>query len=403
MKKAHTIVVFIVVFVCNLAFASEETLQKQIDELKKQMQGMSSYYEAKIKELETRLIEQEEKETPLEHKHAEHEHKDESERLQELVEGKHHHGILVGDKVSLIGALDARYVNIEKQKNTFFLHEAKIGAQADIAEWLFGYITVTKHRGEDVDIEEAYAILRYKELGLSAKPGKFLVKFGPENLAHFFNRRTITPSAMHVGMFGDESWADIGVQADWRLPVDFYSDLSFSVLNGDNANSFGDGTNTVSNNNMPIATNWTNAFNTDYGVFRLGNSFAWGQWDRDDKYNVYLVGGDAYYKLYNFDAQFELIYRWKEMPGVEEENAYGYYLWGAYTVPLEYKYLEGIEFLAGFGQFIPDGGERETRVTPQVSLLLNDFAKLRATYEIRDQYPKDRKDNRFITQFALAF
>ncbi len=390
----------IFVFVYTFAFASEKDLQKQIDELKQQMQEMSFYYEHKMKELEARLDGKEEKEVMAGHIRVEREHK--HEQGYEIPGQKHHHGIL-GDKVSIIGAFDARYVNIEKQKNTLFLHETKIGAQADITEWLFAYITVAKHYAEDIDIEEAYAIFKYDELGLSAKPGKFFVNFGPENLAHFFNRRTITPSAMHAGMFGNESWADTGVQADWRLPLDFYSNLSFSVLNGDNANSFGDGTNTVSNNNMPVATNWTNAVDTDYGLFRLGNSFAWGQWDRDDKYNVYLVGGDAYYKLDNFDAQFELIYRWKEIPGVEEQNAYGYYLWGAYTVPLEYKYLEGIEFLAGFGQFMPDGGERETRVTPQVSLLFNDFAKLRATYEIRDQYPKDRKDNRFITQFALAF
>jgi len=91
------------------------------------------------------------------------------------------------------------------------------------------------------------------------------------------------------------------------------------------------------------------------------------------------------------------------MPGIEEENAYGYYVWGAYTIPFEYKYLQGLEFLAGFGQFMPDMGERETRFAPQISLLFNDFAKFRATYEIRDQYPNDRKDNRVIAQFAVAF
>jgi len=119
---------------------------------------------------------------------------------------------------------------------------------------------------------------------------------------------------------------------------------------------------------------------------------------------VYLAGGNAYYKIGNFDAQAELIYRYKEqMPGVGEENACGYYVWGAYTFPLDCKYLRAIEVLGGFGQFIPDMGDRETRVTPQISLIFNDYAKLRATYEVREQHPKDSKDNRFITQFALAF
>jgi hypothetical protein len=395
--------VFLALFISANAFASERSLQKQIDELKEQMREMSTYYENKIAGLEKRLAAYEKTLPEEKRAHKEKEPGHEQKHVHELPGHGHHHGLL-GDKISLIGAVDARFHNFEKQKNDLFLHEAKIGAQAHITDWLFAFITFTKHHGEDVDIEEAYAKFTFEEFDLSVKPGKFFVNFGPENLAHFFDRRTITPSAMHVGIFGNEPWADIGVQTDWRLPLDFYSNLSFSVLDGDNPVSFGDGTNEISNNNLPITTNWTNAFEMDHGLFRLGNSFAWGQWDRDDKYNVYLAGADAYYKLDNFDAQFELIYRWKEqMPGVGGENAYGYYVWGAYNIPMDYKYVKGVEFLTGFGQFIPDTGDRETRFTPQISLLFNEFAKLRATYEVRHQYPEDRKDNRFITQFAIAF
>lgn len=398
MRKTHIIIVFfIIIFTCQLAFAQEAALQSQINDLQAQIADMSSYYERKIDDLESRLLmlETGDHERDLHHVHdAEEDFHDPSQH--------HVHGML-GDKVKLIGALDGRFLNVEKGKNTLFLHEAKIGAQAQVTDWLFGYITLTKHHGEDVHVEEAYVTISLDELGLSAKPGKFFVDFGPENLAHFFDRRTITLSAMHDGLFGVEPWADTGLQVNWRLPLDFYSDISLAVINGDNALSFGDGMNEVSNNNLPITAHWTNAFEGDLGHIRLGNSFAWGQWDRNDKFNVCLVGADAYYKLGNFDAQFEFIYRWKELPGVKEPNAYGYYTWGAYTIPMEYKYLKGIEFLAGFGQYLPDTTDRETRVTPQISLILNEFAKIRATYEVRDQYPKDEKDNRFITQFALAF
>lgn len=387
---------------CPEVFASGDDLQRQIDELKGEMREMSAQYEQRIKYLEERLSARDNTEAHEGHQQHEHLHGKDGAHAEDPTGHKHHHGIL-GDKVSVIGALDARFVNIEKQKNTLMLHEAKIGAQAQITDWLFGYITVTKHHGEDVQIEEGYARIDIEEFDLSVKPGKFFVNFGPENLSHFFDRRTITLSAMHEGMFGHEPWADVGAQVDWKLPLDLYSKLSFSVLDGDNAVSFGDGQNEVSNNNLPVAANWTNAVDTEYGFFKLGNSFAYGQWDRDDKYNVYLAGGDAYYKLGNFDFQAEIMYRWKDLPDVSEENAYGYYLWGAYTIPFEYKYLKGLEILAGFGQFIPDTGDRETRITPQVSLVFNEFAKLRATYEVRDQYPKDGKDNRFITQFALAF
>lgn len=413
MWKTHAIVVFIMFFISSIASASEADLQKQINELREEMSRMSSYYESKIKELEGKISEKDkasvhkEEHTPEAHHDEEKDkHTPEAHHDEDKDEGwlhKHHHGLL-GGKVNIIGALDARYINIEKDKHTLMLHEAKIGAQVNIAEWLMGFITITKHHKEDVDIEEAYVKLCFDELGLTAKPGKFFVKFGPENQAHFFNRRTITLSAMHEGLLGNEPWADTGVQVDWKMPLEFNSVLSAAIVNGNNASSFGDGENTVSNNNFPIVSSWQSSFHTEYGFFELGPSFSWGQWDRDDKNNVYLLGGNAYWKLDNFDVQMEFIYRYKEQSSeVGEENAYGYYIWGAYTLPLEYNYLKGIEFLTSFGQFIPDGGNSETRVTPQVCLLINEYAKLRASYEVRYQKPKDRKDNRFITQFALAF
>ncbi len=387
---------------CSSGFASESDMQKQIDMLREEMRQMSAVYEKRIRELEEKVASGNEDKAVEEAEHEKHRHVEKTGHIDEGGMHKHQHGIL-GDKVNIIGGVDSRYMRVDGEKNTLFLHEAKVGAQADIAEWLSGYVTFTKHHGEDVHIEEAYALLRSEELGVSLKPGKFFMDFGPENTAHFFNRRTITFSSMHEGIFGSESWADTGVQFGWDVPVDFSSHLAVSLVDGDNASTFGDGENEVSNNNMPVAANWVNAFDTEYGFFRLGNSMAYGQWDMDDKHNVYLLGTDAYYRIGNFDAQCEVIYRWKDLPDSREEDSYGYYAWGAYTVPVGFKYLKGIEFLAGFGQFIPDLGDRETKVTPQISFLLNDFAKLRATYEVREQYPKDNNDNRFITQFALEF
>lgn len=405
MRKVLSLLVIFTFLFSGTVFASENDMQKQIDELRSEMKKMSVYYEKRISHLEAKL----EAASAAEHEnHAGWRHDNDKEDLNKtdkhsMAGHAHHHGGL-GDKVKVIGAFDGRFVRVDSGKNTFMMHEAKVGLQADITEWLFAYATLTKHHGEDVHVEEAYAILKYDEWGLAAKPGQFFVKFGPENQAHFFDRRTITFSPMHEGMFAEESWTDAGVQFAWTLPVDFYSDLSIAVLNGNNASSFGDGTNEVTNNNLPIVVNWTNAFKLDNGLIRFAPSFAWGKWDTKDKYDVYLAGGDVYYKFGNFDAQAEFIYRYKEqMPGTGEENAYGYYVLGAYTFPVGWEYLDSIELLFSFSQFIPDSGIRETRYTPQIAFNLNEYAKLRATYEVRDEYPEDEKDNRIIGQCALAF
>ncbi|MBD3380235.1 MAG: hypothetical protein GF408_07225 [Candidatus Omnitrophica bacterium] len=410
MKKIMSFMV-LSVFICSNVLASEEDLQQQINALKQEMREMSAYYERKIKDLEERIAARDHGETEDErHAHHEGEHGECRETHpaghahEHAIPGEcHHHGLL-GDRVQPIGALDARFVKTDDGKNTLMLHEAEVGVQAEITDWLFAFISFCKHRGEEVEIEEAYAKLTFDDWGLSAKPGKFFVDFGPENKQHFFDRRTITYSAMHEGLFGHEPWCDSGAQLEWRLPVDVYSKLSVAVVNGDNAETFGDGRDTVDNNNLPVVADWSTALRSELGVFRFGPSFSWGRWDADGKYDVFLAGGNAYYRLGNFDAQAELIYRYKEQPsGSGEENAYGYYAWGAYTVPFEYEYLKGIEFLAGFGQFVPDTGISETRYTPQLAFIFNDYAKFRATYEIRDRSPDQEKDNRFITQFALAF
>jgi hypothetical protein len=359
---------------------------------------MSRCYEKRIAELEARIAA---KELTPESGHL-NKHKKSVTPHAEKTHVTHHHGLL-GDRVKLIGALDTRYHNFEKRKNTFMIHESKLGAIADINEWLRGYVTFSKHHGDDIELEEGYALLRLGESGVSFKPGKFFMEFGAENRQHFFERRMITFSAVHEGVFGHRPWADTGIQAKWELPFLEDSELSFAVVDGDNAQVFGDGRDEIQNNNFPIAVNLTSGIDTPAGFFRAGQSFSAGKWDRNDKYQVYLAGGDLYYKNGNFDAQTEILYRFKENAPSSEDDVYGYYAWGAYTFPIDQQYLKSIELLLGFGQFIPSSGNCQVRISPQICFTFNEYAKFRTLYQIRKRYPDDNDDNRFISQFALAF
>jgi len=378
------------------AYASEDDIREEINDLRKQIEEMSAYYDSKIADMEARFH-QYAGEIPAE----EHDHGD--SHPHDFHGHIHEHSFLGMDKIKAHGELDLRYLDIEESKSMLFVHEATVGVEAELSDWMFALVEFSHHYGESMELHRGFAILKFDELDLKTKVGKFRVNFGPENRVCFFGRRTITSSAMRDGIFGPHGWYDVGAQFDWLLPFDFHSDLSFSVLNGDNAKSFGDGSSEVSNNNKPIAANWTNSFDTKIGYFKLGSSFAYGLWDRDDEYHTFLVGGDGYYKIGNLDFQAELIYRAKKQPGVDNQGSYGYYVLGAYTIPMNFKYLENIELLFSFGQFIPNTGIRETRYSPQLTFNLNDYDKLRAMYEIREEYPKDFKDNRFISQFAYEF
>jgi hypothetical protein len=403
------IICFLILSMCfNIAtgpvFASDsdyDILKQDLADLKQKIAGIG-LLQARIAELEARLAQYERAEFGQVCRHENgptHSH-----------EGKwdtdigHEHVHVDMENIQIHGGVDLRYVSRQGAKQKVFLHEAELGLGAKLADWLETLITFTKHHGEDVEVEQAWAKLKFDDINLQARLGKFFVNFGPENRAGFFERRTITPSAMREGFFGHDSWTDEGIEVAYLIPLDFQSVITASVLSGDNAKTFGDGENTVSNNNFPIALNLSNKFDIEWGIANLGSSFAYGKWDRSGKYDVYLVGVDAGLSFDNWNFQAEYIYRDKaQAPGAAKLRGYGYYILSAYTYPVKWRYLDNLELLFSFGQSDPDTGTRETRYSPQLTLNLTDGAKIRFLYDIRKERPASTDNNRFIGQFAYHF
>ena len=110
MRKKYIIVTLLIIFISRSAFAQEAVMQAQIDELKMQLGELSSHYERKIDRLEARLV-------LLEGGYPK-EHLDQEPEEDAHEDPSHHHihGIL-GDKVSVVGAMDGRFVNAEGSKN----------------------------------------------------------------------------------------------------------------------------------------------------------------------------------------------------------------------------------------------------------------------------------------------
>lgn len=92
---------------------------------------------------------------------------------------------------------------------------------------------------ESASLEEAYFTTRKLPYGFQLKAGKFLASFGRVNEQHehywdFANRPLIA-----TALFGEEGLNEIGAQATWVAPTDFYLVFGAEVLNGDNEQSFG--------------------------------------------------------------------------------------------------------------------------------------------------------------------
>ena len=407
MVKRGTVFMVIFIYFCifnGSVFASgHDNLKEELAELKKEISELG-LLKARVAELEARLAQYERGKTEeayvCTHKH-EHQH-DYEDKWDTDIGHKHVHiGI---ENIEIHGGVDLRYVKSQGAKQKIFLHEVELGLGAKLTDWLETLITLTKHHDEEVEIEQAWAKLRFEDINLQARLGKFFVDFGPENRAGFFERRTITPSAMREGFFGHDNWSDTGIEIAYRLPIDFQSIITASILNGDNAKTFGDGDDTVSNNNFPVSFNWSNKKDFEWGSTTIGSSFAYGKWDIDNKYEVYLAGADAGLSFANWNLQAEYMYRDKKQPaGIEDLKGYGYYILGAYTYPVKWRYLDNLEFLFSFGQSDPDKKTRETRYSPQITLNLTEGAKIRFLYDIRKEKPEDTDNNRFITQFAYHF
>lgn len=368
-----------------------EDLKAEMRMLKARMVEM----EAKLEQYERR-----DREMPAHDGHEGHDH---GQDIGFDIEIGHQHHHMDIHNIQVHGGLDLRWLSTEDTEQKLFLHEAELGVSAALAEWMDALVTFTKHHGEEVEIEQAYGKLKFEEIQSVVKAGKFFVNFGPENRVGFFERRTVTPSAMREGFFGEENWADEGVEASVKLPVEFDSVVTVAALNGNNAITFGDGSDTVDNNNMVAAVNLHNAFQTDVGGLTLGASYAGGKWDTNDDYDVNLYGIDAGWKCGNWEFQGEYMFREKDASTGGDVEGDGFYVFGAHTWPLEWKYLKDVEFLLAYGESDPDEISKEKRYSPQLSFGLTENAKIRLLYEFRKESPADTDNDRFIAQFGYHF
>ena len=367
---------------------------------------------AEMRALRTRAIELEARLEQYEHGgHDVHAHNDHEERGSHEgdegfdIEIGHHNHHLDFRKIHVHGGVDLRYLNVDEGEHKLFLHEAEIGIGAELTEWFDALLTVTKHHGENMEVEQGYGKLKFKEINTVVKGGKFFVNFGPENRVGFYDRRTVTPSAMRQGFFGNENWTDEGLEVSYKLPMDFNSIMTVGALNGNNEKTFGDDDEDTSeaNNNFPVVVNLHNQVETEeWGEFTFGGSYTQGKWDAEDDWDVSLYGADLGWKLGNFDFQGEYMFRNKELSSGNVKGA-GFYVLGAYKVPLEWEYLDHIELLLAYGESNPDDTTKEKRYSPQLTFQLNEMAKFRLLYDIRQEKPADADNNRLIAQFAYHF
>jgi hypothetical protein len=165
-----------------------------------------------------------------------------------------------------------------------------------------GPTTYADQSGPDtgVDVEEAYLFLHdFGVPNLTAKLGRFHVRFGRQNLLHLHDLPTSDPPLVNQAFLAPEALSDSGLSLSYVVPPDLtggqYVEMIGEVLAGE-----GDGSESPTlRGDLSIdspAFNTHVLWNTDVAKdwnLELGGSWLAGHADSDNSHDVNLYGGDV--------------------------------------------------------------------------------------------------------------
>jgi hypothetical protein len=151
-----------------------------------------------------------------------------------------------------------------------------------------------------IDIEEAYIFLHdFGVPNLTAKLGRFHLRFGRQNILHSHDWPTVDNNFVNQAFLGPESLNDSGLSLSYVIPPKFiagqYVEVIAEIISGEG----GGGEAPVLNNDAFVdspALNVHVIWNTDIGKdwnLEVGGSYLTGKHNDDNRQNVNLFGTDV--------------------------------------------------------------------------------------------------------------
>jgi len=166
------------------------------------------------------------------------------------------------------------------------------------------------HFGQDsVEIEEAYFTNTTVMDGLRIRGGKLLSDMGRLNNQHHhfwdFNEAPL----IYQGFLGGDNLNEVGLQVQYTLPLDEYVMVGAEVLQGNNEQSFGTGTLSLSNGDeikgadapSMLVTYIKTAFDIGDTTIMPGASYVYGQSRKLDAHDGHEIAFDGDSSLYNIE------------------------------------------------------------------------------------------------------
>ena len=244
-----------------------------------------------------------------------------------------------------------------------------------------------------VNVEEAFLFLHdFGVPNLTAKLGRFHVRFGRQNLLHLHDLPTTDPPFVNQAFLSPEALTDAGLSLSYVVPPRFtggqYVEVIGEVITGEGAGS----ESATLNGDLTVdspAFNTHVLWNTDVGRefnLEVGGSWLTGHADADNRRDVNLVGADL--TLIRTDptggfrnslVQAEAIYGVVDQEGGTDEEAFGAYVLGQQQ--LNRDWYAGLRL--DWTENPNDADQEAWGATPYVSWYWSEFLRFRASYQHR--------------------
>lgn len=295
--------------------------------------------------------------------------------------------------------------------NRFDVREAELDLRAPVDSRADGVLIVSFERdvhnpifpeaGEDeeeegvessVNLEEAYLFLHdFGVPNLTAKLGRFHVRFGRQNLLHLHDVPTTDPPFVNQAFLAPEALTDAGLSLSYVIPprytFDQYVEVIAEAITGEGAESESPtlaGDLSVDSPAVNLHVLWNTDVTRDVNL-ELGASWLTGHTDADNANDLQLFGIDATLLLADPSGGFnnrllqaEAIYGHLDAGG--GNHAVGAYLLGQQQ--LDKDWYVGIRF--DWTENPTDDTAEAWGITPYVSWYWSEMLRFRASYQHRD-------------------
>jgi hypothetical protein len=276
------------------------------------------------------------------------------------------------------------------------IQEVELRLSGNVDNYFRADLTLAMHEIDEIEIEEfLFSFLPIHSLSIQG--GKFFTPFGKHNQLHTHQFPFIDQPLVNEAILGEEGLNEIGVGVNYLLPLPFYSEANFQILNGDNEEVF----NGSNNDDFAYLVYWTNLLElSDAWTLEIGGSYAYGKkgMDSGPDNDSHIASADIRFKYKPLGRErYNTIIWQSEFINSSNDMKQS----GAYTF-VQYQFARRWWVQGRYGYFNGDTEMYDkNRWSAAAAYTPSEFSAVRIQYNFLDQYKAD--EHQAFLQLNITF